>query len=339
VQETLDAGQDGKFVPTPVQSETIKQMVETFLTSKRSENVCDNTIGIYTFRLGLFEKFMFGRDKYYPLQVTKTDITKFRDTWTAADGNLHWGDMTCIKAQEHYRSFIRHAFPKENRTELLDAFSKIRQTKEGRDRRSPKPFTDHELAEMIAQVPVTFLQPHTCDRRGRKSRPRTMEEVHLFQTLIRFSASAGLAIIDTVQLLRTAVEKALKTGVLVVVRQKTDKSATMPVDPGLLREMLAIGYPNSKYIFWDGRYTAKTRAKYLNDEMTKVMVDAGLHIPGNVFHRFRDTAVDHWINLGWALDDVANALGDTVKVVEEHYKKWASDRLQGRMATMPTRKW
>src|SRR5215472_6831317 len=335
LQESLNNGQDGKFAPVPTHQETIKEIVERFIARKRSENVKKETITVYTYRLGLFEQFMAGRNKFFPAQVTKTDIARFRDTWTS--GELQWDDITRIKAQDHYRSFVRHAFPVEARAELLDEFSTIRQTKEGRDRRAPRPFTDDELGQLIAQVPVAFLKPKVRDRRGRTSRPRTQEEVRRFQTLIRFAASAGPAVRDTAQLLRSVVEKALTTGVLVIVRQKTDKPAVVPVDPTLLREMLAVGY--SKHIFWDGRFNAKSRAQNLNDDMNKVMRTAGLHIPGNIFHRFRDTAVDHWIDLGWSLDDVANALGNTVKVVEEHYKKWASDRLQNRMAKMPTRKW
>ena len=37
--------------------------------------------------------------------------------------------------------------------------------------------------------------------------------------------------------------------------------------------------------------------------------------------------------------DIATALGDTVRTVERHYRDWASQRMQNRMATLPVRQW
>jgi hypothetical protein len=69
------------------------------------------------------------------------------------------------------------------------------------------------------------------------------------------------------------------------------------------------------------------------------MKAAGLYEKGNLSHRFRDTAVDFWLGAGWTLDDVANALGDTVAVVEKHYKDLASKRTEERLSKLPTRSW
>ena len=73
--------------------------------------------------------------------------------------------------------------------------------------------------------------------------------------------------------------------------------------------------------------------------MRDLMKAAGVYIKGNVYHRFRDTAVDFWIGQGWSLTDVATALGDTVTVVEKHYKDWASQRMKERLAKLPVREW
>jgi hypothetical protein len=69
------------------------------------------------------------------------------------------------------------------------------------------------------------------------------------------------------------------------------------------------------------------------------MKAAGVYIKGNVFHRFRDSAVDTWIGLGWSMTEIATALGDTVTIVERHYKDWASQRMKERMARLPVRQW
>ena len=69
------------------------------------------------------------------------------------------------------------------------------------------------------------------------------------------------------------------------------------------------------------------------------MKAAGVYTPGVVFHRFRDSAVDYWLGQGWSMTDIATALGDTVRTVERHYRDWASQRMQNRMATLPVRQW
>jgi hypothetical protein len=69
------------------------------------------------------------------------------------------------------------------------------------------------------------------------------------------------------------------------------------------------------------------------------MKKSGLYIKGNLSHRFRDTAVDFWLGAGWTLEEVADALGDTVAIVEKHYKEAASKRLEEGIAKLPIRSW
>jgi hypothetical protein len=73
--------------------------------------------------------------------------------------------------------------------------------------------------------------------------------------------------------------------------------------------------------------------------MRELMKAAGVYIKGNLFHRLRDTAVDFWLGQGWSLTDIAAALGDTLTVVEKHYKDLESQRQADRLATLPVRKW
>ena len=122
-------------------------------------------------------------------------------------------------------------------------------------------------------------------------------------------------------------------GVLEFERQKTGKPATIPVDASLLSELMGVLNGNPKYVFWHGAALADSETKRLQAEMRDVMNK------GNIYHRLRDTAVDSWLGVGWSLTDVAAALGDTVRIVERHYKDWASKRQQERLAKLPVRKW
>jgi hypothetical protein len=113
----------------------------------------------------------------------------------------------------------------------------------------------------------------------------------------------------------------------------------IPIDSGLLDELLLVLNGNPKYVFWHGNALADSETKRLQGEMRELMQAAGVYIKGNVFHRFRDTAVDFWLGQGWSLTDIATALGDTLTVVEKHYKDWASQRQREHLAKLPVRKW
>jgi len=268
--------------------------------------------------LNMFEQFMTSRSKFYPADITAQDVIDYRATWT-------WSDLTKIKAQSNLRGFIQACCKGNHRTDLLDALGKIKETKQGKERRKPKPFTEEEIENLLAKVPVVFADDP--------------EKIPSHQTMIRLMVSTGLAIVDTVQLERAALERAKKTGVLEVERQKTNKPATIPISTGLLGELLAVMNGNPKYVFWHGAALADSETKRLQGEMRDLMKAAGVYIKGNVYHRFRDTAVDFWIGQGWSLTDVATALGDTVTVVEKHYKDWASQRMKERLAKLPVREW
>ena len=269
--------------------------------------------------MGLFADFIAKRSKFYPSQVEPEDVIAFRATWTS------WGDLTKIKAQQNLRGFLRSCLKGEHRTDVLDALDTIKETKAGKERRKPKPLTEEELQKLLAKVPAVF--------------ENAPDKIARHQTMIRLMASAGLAIIDAVLLEKAVLERAKKTGVLDFERQKTGKPATIPIDASLLSELMGALNGNPKYVFWHGAALADSETKRLQAEMRDVMKAAGVYIKGNIYHRLRDTAVDSWLGMGWSLTDVATALGDTVRIVERHYKDWASKRQQERLAKLPVRKW
>ncbi len=322
LQKQLDSGYGAAATvdtPAPVSPQTIADAIQTFIRGKESENLSSATIRKLRYQLNLFEQFMTSRSKFYPRDIRSQDVIDYRATWT------RWNDLTKIKAQGNLRDFIEACCKGDHRTDLLDALTRIKETKQGKERRKPKPFTEEEITFLLAQVPIVFAD--------------TPAEILRHETRIRLMVSTGLAIIDTVQLERVALERAKKTGVLEVERQKTTKPATIPIDSDLLNELTAVMNGNPKYVFWQGRGTADSETKRLQGEMRELMKAAGVYIKGNVFHRFRDTAVDFWIGQGWSLTDVATALGDTVSTVEKHYKDWASQRMKERLAKLPVRKW
>jgi hypothetical protein len=128
-------------------------------------------------------------------------------------------------------------------------------------------------------------------------------------------------------------------GWLRIERQKTGRPVLQRLDPVLHTELIATQNGNPKYIFFQGNGTTESETKRLHTVMRGVMKTAKVYIKGDVFHRFRDTAVDYWLGEGWSLDEVAEALGDTVAVVQKHYKDLASKRMEARLAKLPIRSW
>jgi len=147
----------------------------------------------------------------------------------------------------------------------LDALNTIKETKHGKERRKPKPFTEDEINKLLDKVPVVFAdEPANIPR---------------YKTLIPFMSSTGVAIVDGVQLERSVLEHAKKTGVLIIRRQKTGKPATIPIHKGFLNELLAVLNGNPRYVFWHGAALADSETKRLQDKMRTLMKAAGVYTP------------------------------------------------------------
>lgn len=312
LQKQLDAGGAG-IVPVIIKAEqpTIEQSIETYLAGKRSEGVSPRRIEKLQHQLNQFNQFMSSRSKLFPSLITAADVIEFRAGWDKA-----WeSTVTRQKAQQNIRGFLRYCC-RENLNDLLAALKTIRLSKTDRRRLEPKPFTEKEITALLAQIPKTFTEPKAA----------------LVSLLVRFMLATGVAIRDAVQLDRAN----LRGGWLRINRQKTARPVIQQIDASFCKELLD---GESRYIFWDGKILVTSAVTAWQDELRGLMQDAGLWIPGNVSHRFRDTAVDFWLGQGCSLTEIAAMLGDTVAVCERHYANLASARMEERLARMPKRSW
>jgi integrase len=303
LQRRLDSGETGAPPPPESSRTTLEQELETYLAAKQSENISKSVLRKLKYQLGLFCAFLADRSKFFASEITPKDVIDFRSSWT-------WSDLTKIKAQQNLRGFIR-AVCRDNRTDLLDSLKTIKETREGKLRRKPKPFSEAE---------IHAIMKHTQGKT---------------RTLVKLLVSTGLAIRDAVQLERAQIAE----GWLRLERQKTGRKVRQRLDPGLHAELLATLNGNPKYVFFDGRGTPDSETKRLNKVMCAIMKKSRVYIKGDVFHRFRDTAVDFWLGSGWSMTEVAAALGDTLAVCERHYADLASQRMEERLARLPVRSW
>jgi site-specific recombinase XerD len=313
LQKQLEAGQTGRAIAPEAKQPTIQQALETVITAKESENISKATIRKLRYQLGQFEQFMSKRSKFFPAEITATDVIEYRAGWTWQSG------VTKQKAQQNLRGFLRSCC-KANLADLLGALKKIQLSKADKARLQPQPFTERELKHLLAQVPKTFPDTDKATR---------------MTALIHCMVSTGMAIRDTVQLERADIAD----GWLRIRRRKTGRKVVQKLDAGLHRELLSVANGNPKYIFWNGASQPTSAVGLWQGELRTLMQDADLWIKGNLSHRFRDTAVDFWLGEGCDLTAIAAMIGDTVPVVSRHYADLASKRTEERLAKLPSRSW
>jgi integrase len=200
--------------------------------------------------------------------------------------------------------------------DLLRVLKTIRLSKADVERLEPQPLSEEEITRLLKSVPVCF--------------PKRAAKI---TALIRLQISTGMAVRDAVQLERSNIEG----GWLRIKRQKTGKPVEQKLSEGLCAELLAVA--GRRCIFWSGKGRGETVALNYLDDLRVIMQTAGLWIPGNTSHRFRDTAVDYWLGNGASLLEAAALLGDSVPIVERHYRKLLSKRLQDRLSKVPMREW
>ncbi|MGA7769958.1 MAG: hypothetical protein WCA27_27495 [Candidatus Sulfotelmatobacter sp.] len=291
--------------------------IKTYLLAKKGENIRKQTIRKLTYQLGCFETFLAKRGKFLAHQITREDLIEFRATWTTWESGT-----TRQKAQQNLRGFLRsYCADAQQLKFLLDVLKPIKLSREDHVRLEPQPYTEAEITKLIAQVPITFA-----------GEPNKIAQM---TALIHCQIATGLAICDAVQLERTSIQD----GWLRIRRQKTTRQVRQRLDPSLHRELLTVANSNPRYVFWNGTSLPESAVGSWQADLRPLMKAAGLYIKGNLSHRFRDTAVDFWLGAGWSLSDIAEALGDTVAVVERHYKSLASKRTEERLAKLPVRSW
>jgi integrase len=311
LQEQLDRGDTPKPIIVKGPQPTIADCIDTFISAKESEGISPRRVKKLRLQLDQFDQFMSARSKLFPSLITAADVVEFRAGWKTI-----WSATTTRqKAQQNIRSFLRTCC-RENLSDLLTALGTIKLSKEDKERLEPKPFTEKEIKALFAQIPKTF----------------PAEKVAIATLLVKFMIATGVAIRDTVQLKR----KNIRDGWLRINRQKTDRLVRQHLDPALCRELLA---GEGEYVFWDGKFQVTSEVTTWQDDLRLLMQNAGLWIEGNVSHRFRDTFVSDALSRGWSLGDVADALGDTLTIVERHYKSFADPRQEERLKNLPKRSW
>ena len=223
---------DPSHVPAQSKDMTISEGVESLIKKKEGKNLRKPTLRKWRHELSVLEKFMATRGRFLVSEIEPGDLIDFRATW----GQTWKSGVTRQRGQQSYRAFLNHVCHDAQRLKhLKDTLDPIKLQQQDKLRLEPQPFSEGELGQLLADVPVVF--------------DGNLPMIAKMIALIHCQAATGLSISDALQL----EPRHLEDGWLKIYRQKTDKVAKQRVDQALRQELLDVGADNPRYIFWDGK--------------------------------------------------------------------------------------
>ena len=238
-------------------------------------------------RLQTFVNFLERRGCTTSEALTLRLILDYMRTWK-------FNDATAVIQTRTLKFFLKRI----SREDIREQIDTPRETRAGKARRRPKPYTDKEIAAFRTVAdPLTEL---------------------FFLTSIQ----TGLAVSDLVQL----TPNHLREGCVVTQRQKTGKEVVIPVSPQLYNSLRLV------LPFWKPRFGDPTRFQtgvtIWSDRMRVTQQKAGIWQKGSLTHRGRDTFVEKQLQAGVKIQVIAARLGDLVSTVERHYADLLSPRMR-----------
>lgn len=313
-------------LPRPVEQTqkplvSIATAIDSFIAfkAKRSVDVQRKARSI----LNRLKTFMESRQKHAVAEIAFTDLVDFRATWADAL-------TTQRRNQEGMKAFFRFCvksdFIAKNPAADLDPIPEQRPKTE--------PFTHEEMAQIFAATAT--LQ----DEYGRQGQPIALQ-TKAFILVMRYT---GMSIGDTAKL-----EKAdVKDCRIRTYRKKTGEDVFARVPPFVIDALNAAPHDSERYFFWTGNGKLHTRTSKWGDRLQRLFVAAGVRTvatektrrsggklkdkPQTVVvskatpHMFRHTLVRDLLENATPMEEVAELLGNSMKMVEKYYSKWDKRR-------------
>lgn len=273
--------------------------------------------------LGRLKVFMERRKKLAVAEVTFTDLVEFRAAWSDAP-------TTQRRNQEAMKGFFRFCVKSEfitkNPAADLDAIP------EGRPK--TEPFTHEEMDRIFSAV--TRLQ----DEYGRQGQP-VADQTRAFILVMRYT---GMSIGDTAKL-----EQADVVGCRIrTYRKKTGEDVFAMVPPFVITALDSAPHDSDQFYFWTGRGKLHTRASKWGNRLQRLFASADIRtvesekktrsggklkpeseavkVSKATPHMFRHTLVRDLLEHGTPMEEIAELLGNSMKMVEKYYSKWDTPR-------------
>ena len=309
-------------IPTPPEQTQkpaigIGEAIDSFLAYKASRSPdVRRKARLVLLRLKSFAEW---RKKLTIREITFNDLVDFRAAWTEAR-------TTQRRNQEVLKGFFRFCvksdFIVKSPASDLDAIS------EGRPKTDP--FTREEIERIFAAV------DKLPDEYGRRGQP-IADQTRAFVLVMRYT---GMSIGDTAKLVKADVQgNRIRTH-----RKKTGEDVFGKVPPFVIDALNSAPHDSDQYYFWTGNGLLHTRASKWGDRLQRLFVAANVRTEETVRklrsggklkddpetvkiskatpHMFRHTLARDLLERGTPMEEIAELLGNSMKVVEKYYSKW-----------------
>jgi integrase/recombinase XerD len=318
VKRDLEDQLSGRAVPSTNGATPVMTAVTLFLQDKKVQGVSPGVLKKYVLELGRLRVFCEKANAFTVQGITRDLITGYCATWEAA----YPSSTTRSKVRERMKSFLRYCYE----CQWLDRIPNVPIIKV--DEPPTLPLEGDEYSRLLDALHV--VNPRRWD--GKKSTQGLTADMHpRLHGLLQLMRWSGLAIRDALSLPKTGLEwdASRDTFRVVTSRQKTGTHVSVILPPDVSRELAELSRDNPAFVFFPGeslnfQELAKTYTnRYIRPAFEAAKIPCGTHM---VSHRLRDTFAVDLLNKGVSIEEVAAALGDTVRTVEKHYAKWMKSR-------------
>ncbi|MGD0775790.1 MAG: site-specific integrase [Candidatus Solibacter sp.] len=309
-------------LPTPIESVQkpqigIQEAIDSFIAFKarRSIDVQRKARLI----LGKLKAFLEKRKKLTVAEIMFSDLVEFRAGWSDAL-------TTQRRNQEAMKGFFR--FCVKSDFIVKSPATDLDSIPEGRPK--TEPFTREEMDRIFPAV------ANLPDEYGRRGQP-IADQTRAFILVMRYT---GMSIGDAAKLEKTAVDGCrIRT-----YRKKTGEDVFAKVPPFVIEALNRAPHDSERYFFWTGEGKLHTRTSKWGSRLQRLFVAADVRtvesekkrrsggklkteaetvkVSKATPHMFRHTLVRDLLERGTPMEEIAELLGNSMKVVEKYYSKW-----------------
>lgn len=299
-------------------AQVLSKAIDLFKADKKVQGIAAATLSRYDCELGRLQTYCERQGVYTVRGITRELLTGYCSTWES----YYPSTNTRAKVRERLRSFLRYCY-EAKWLERIPQTPKIKV-----DEAPTLPLDDDEYRRLLDALYA--VNPKRWDgKQSTQGLSATMRaRIHVLLQLMRWS---GLAIRDALSLPKAGLgwEDARQTYRVTTSRQKTGTDVSVLLPPTVSAELKALADQHKKYVLFpdeelDFEDLAKTyTSRYIRPAFEVAKIPCDTHM---VSHRLRDTFAVDLLNKGVGIEEVAAALGDTVKTTEKHYAKWVRSR-------------
>lgn len=268
-------------------------------------------------------------------ELTYPDMVAFRNTWQESN-STQINQQTMLKA---FFSFCVDAdYITKNPAKKLDPIPE--------EREKTEPFEADEIQRIMDALPLL------TDEYGRRGGP-IAKQTKAFVYVMRYT---GMSIGDT-----TTLEKQHVKGCRIrTYRKKTHEDVYAVVPQFVIDALDEAPHDSDRYFFWTGEGSSHSRTNKWGDRLQRLFVLAGVKVRevekkrrsgGRLKeeservkvsdakpHMFRHTLARDLLERGMPMEELAEVLGNSARIVEKYYSKWDTRR-QARLEEHLTQFW